>query len=66
MTAALPRSLWSHLAGPERAALLGRPDDQRLPHELATLLQRELITSGWQSGEVIGTLPDIRRRYGLG
>ncbi|MDB6014888.1 MAG: putative Transcription factor, GntR family, partial [Gammaproteobacteria bacterium] len=42
------------------------PDDQRLPHELATLLQRELITSGWQSGEVIGTLPDIRRRYGLG
>lgn len=66
MSAILPTSLWSHLAGPERAAVLGRPDDQRLAHELATLLQRQFISSGCQSGELIGTLPDIRRRYGLG
>ncbi|HEY5755969.1 MAG TPA: hypothetical protein VIU34_09100 [Steroidobacter sp.] len=66
MTATLTRSLWSQLVGLERAAVIGRPDDGRLAHEFAALLQREFVSSGRQSGEVIGTLSDIRQRYGLG
>lgn len=66
MGATLNRSLWSQLVGREREAVIGRPDDARLAHEFAALLQREFVSSGRQSGEVIGTLSDIRQRYGLG
>jgi DNA-binding FadR family transcriptional regulator len=66
MSAALASSLWSQLAGPERAAVIGRPEDGRLAHEFAALLQRDFAGSGCQSGEMIGTLADIRQRYGLG
>lgn len=62
----LKTSLWSHLDGPERAIIIGRPADHKLAHETATVLQRELMTSGWRSGDVVGTLPEIRQRYGLG
>jgi DNA-binding FadR family transcriptional regulator len=58
-------SLWSKLAGAEREAVIGRPDDSRLAHEFATLLEREFINNG-SSGDVIGTLSLIRQRYGLG
>jgi DNA-binding FadR family transcriptional regulator len=66
MSTTLTASLWSRLAGPERAAMIGRPEDSRRAHEFATLLQRDLVSSGCRSGEVIGTLADIRQRYGLG
>ncbi len=66
MSATLTQSLWSQLAGPERAAIIGRPENGRLAHEFATRFQRELIGSGCQAGEVIGTLADIRQHYGLG
>jgi DNA-binding FadR family transcriptional regulator len=66
MSTTLTASLWSRLAGPERAAIIGRPEDSRLAHEFATLLQRDFVSSGCRSGEVIGTLADIRQRYGLG
>lgn len=65
MAATLLTSLWSKLAGAEREAVIGRPDDSRLAHEFATILEREFISSG-RSGEVIGTLSGIRQRYGLG
>jgi DNA-binding FadR family transcriptional regulator len=65
VAATLITSLWSKLAGPEREAVIGRPDDSRLAHEFATILERDFISSG-RSGDVIGTLSGIRQRYGLG
>lgn len=66
MVARFTSSLWSQLVGREREAVIGRPDDGRLPHEFATVLQRDFINSGRLPGEMIGTLADIRQRYGLG
>jgi DNA-binding FadR family transcriptional regulator len=62
----LESSLWSDLDRPERAIIIGRPADHKLAHEIASVLQRELMTKGWQSGDVVGTFTEIRQRYGLG
>jgi len=66
MNAILETSLWSQLDRAERAAIFGRPIDHRLAHETAAALQRDLMTSGWRSGDMVGTLPNIRQRYGVG
>jgi len=66
LNTALKTSLWSQLDGPERVLVIGRPANHKRAHETATALQRELMTVGWKSGDVIGTLPEIRQRYGLG
>ena len=59
-------SFWYQLDGPERAIIIGRAAARKLAHETATALQHELISDGWRSGEMVGTLTDIRHRYGLG
>jgi hypothetical protein len=66
VVATFTNSLWSQLVGREREAVIGRPDDGRLPHKFAMVLQRDFINNGRLPREMIGTLADIRHRFGFG
>jgi DNA-binding FadR family transcriptional regulator len=62
----LSTSIWASLNRAERATIVDRPTSCKLAHEAVAILQLELIGSGARVGELIGTLPEIRQRYGLG
>lgn len=66
MNSELSTSIWAYLDRAERAIIVGRPNDHRLAHGAVAILQREFIDNGTRAGDLIGTLPEIRQRYGLG